>query len=176
MVLIKKSRYLPHFLKYRKSNSNGSFPLSYKEDTVIQDIIKTNVAVSLQGHTTSSHPRVPPQGPTLRSHPKVLPQGPTPGSHLRVPPQGPTPESQVLGPTSGLQVLGPTLGSQSHFSGMLFFLHCVLICSFLIKISLFSIMVILIFCFDMYQIHTFSNNINDKGMITSHLMCVTSLY
>ena len=25
MVLIKKNQYLPHFLKYRKSNSNGSF-------------------------------------------------------------------------------------------------------------------------------------------------------
>ena len=35
MVLIKKSRYLPHFLKYRKNNSNGSFPVFNKEDTVI---------------------------------------------------------------------------------------------------------------------------------------------
>ena len=35
MFLIKKSRYLSHFLKYRKSNSNGSFLVSYKEDTVI---------------------------------------------------------------------------------------------------------------------------------------------
>ena len=35
MVLIKKRRYLPHFLKYRKNNSNGSIPVSHKEDTVI---------------------------------------------------------------------------------------------------------------------------------------------
>ena len=35
MVLIKKSRYLPYFLKYKKDNSNGSFLVSYKEDTVI---------------------------------------------------------------------------------------------------------------------------------------------
>ena len=30
MVLIKKSRYLPHFLEYRKSNLNGSILGSYK--------------------------------------------------------------------------------------------------------------------------------------------------
>ena len=47
MVLIKKSMYLPHFLKYRKENLNGSFLVSYKEDTVKQDIIKTDMAVSL---------------------------------------------------------------------------------------------------------------------------------
>ena len=153
MVLINKSRYLPHFLKYRKNNSNGSFLLSYKEDTVILDIIKANVAISLQGSTTSYHLRVSPQGPTLRSHPKVLPWG----------------------PTLGLQVLGPILGSRSHFSSMALFLLCVLICSFFIKSSLFSIMVVIIFYFDMYQIHTFNNNINHERMITSHLIRVTSL-
>ena len=31
MVLIKKSRYLPHFLEYRKNNLNGSILGSYKE-------------------------------------------------------------------------------------------------------------------------------------------------
>ena len=35
MVLIKKSKYLPHFLKHGTKNSNGSFLVSYKEDTVI---------------------------------------------------------------------------------------------------------------------------------------------
>ena len=67
MVLIKKSSYLPHFLKYRKSNSNRSFLASYKEGTVIQDTIKTDVAFSLQGPNPASHPRVPCQGPTPRS-------------------------------------------------------------------------------------------------------------
>ena len=80
MVLIKKSRYLPHFLKFRKINSNASFLVFFKEDTVIQDIIKTDVAVSLQYPTKESHPRGPSQDPTLKSHLRVPPQGP--GSHF----------------------------------------------------------------------------------------------
>ena len=35
MILIKKSKYLLHFLKYRKNNSNESFLVSYKKDIVI---------------------------------------------------------------------------------------------------------------------------------------------
>ena len=47
IALIMRSRYLPRFLKYRKNNSNGHFLVSYKEKTVILDIIKTGVAVQL---------------------------------------------------------------------------------------------------------------------------------
>ena len=106
MVLIKKSRHLPHFLKYRKNNSNESFLMSYKEDTVIQDILKTDVAVSLQCPTAGSHHRVPPQSPTLGSHLRVPLQGPTLGSNLSVIPQGPT-----LGSDPKATPSGPTLRS-----------------------------------------------------------------
>ena len=47
MVLIKESRYLPYFLKFRKNNSNGSFQVSDIKDTV-----------SYKEDSPGSHPRV----------------------------------------------------------------------------------------------------------------------
>ena len=78
MVLIKKSMYLPHFLKCRKNNSNGSFLVSYKEDTDLG--YKNRRGCLILG----SHHRAPLQGPTSGSHPKVLTQGPTLRSYLKV--------------------------------------------------------------------------------------------
>ena len=108
MVLIKKSRCLPHFLKDRKKDSNGSFHVS-------QDIIKTNVTVSLQGPATGSHPKVPSQGPTLRSHPRVQPQSPTLGSQPKVSPQGPTLGSHPGVPPQSLGFWGPPQGLRHTF-------------------------------------------------------------
>ena len=128
MVLIKKSKYLPHFLKYRTKNSNGSFLVSYKEDDLgyfknkhscltvgshhkIPPQVPTPGSTLPQGPTSGSHPSIPPKVPTLASQSRVSPQGPTLGSHPRFPPQDPTPGSH-----RSVQPQNPTLGSHLTIS------------------------------------------------------------
>ena len=56
-----------------------------------------------------------------------------------------------------------------------FFLPCVLICTFLWKPNCSPSWWYNYFLFShLHQIHTFNNKINNEGMITSHMMCVTS--
>ena len=65
MVLIKKSRYLPHFLNIEKKNAKGSFLVSCKKRYCDLGYYKKKEWLS--------YCRIPPQGPTPGSSPTVPP-------------------------------------------------------------------------------------------------------